>query len=124
MHAAGSSLPSSSRPWRSCLAWIDAPLVIGMAAQFSATYNFTDSAIAVDLLERDRMTAPSWIDGALYGSIFGGCIFGQARVVAGQTSRSAAPSPFKPPPPLPPPPPPPPPRIIIIIRSRWASSVM
>ena len=57
--------------------WIDASLLIGMAAQFTATYNFTDSSIAVDLMARDGLTAPGWATSALYGSIFAGTILGQ-----------------------------------------------
>ena len=80
--ATADSAGAAAKPpslWCACLKWVDAPLLLGMAMQFTATYNFTDSSIAVDLLERDHMTAPGWVDGALYGSIFGGCIVGQAR---------------------------------------------
>ena len=64
---------SPRSPWD----WIDASLLIGMAAQFTATYNFTDSSIAVDLMARDGLTAPGWATSALYGSIFAGTILGQ-----------------------------------------------
>ena len=71
------SAPAAACSPRSAWDWIDASLLIGMAAQFTATYNFTDSSIAVDLMARDGLTAPGWATSALYGSIFAGTILGQ-----------------------------------------------